>query len=110
MKADDYQPEAVLGWKERELQTHVVRLARALGWLVYHTYDARRSEPGFPDLTMVHDKHGLMFVELKAEKGRVSPDQWKWIEGLNSPKHPALIWRPCDWADGAIRHTLTNGP
>ena len=35
---------------EKGFQAAVVELARLRGWLVYHTYDSRRSAKGFPDL------------------------------------------------------------
>ena len=38
---------------EKQFMAQVVELAKLKGWLVYHTYDSRRSEPGFPDLCMV---------------------------------------------------------
>ena len=36
---------------EKKFQSQVVRIAKVFGWLCYHTYDSRRSEPGFPDLS-----------------------------------------------------------
>ena len=35
---------------EKQFQSHIVQYAKMRGWLVYHTHDSRRSEPGFPDL------------------------------------------------------------
>ena len=37
---------------EKAFQTAVVELAELCGWKVYHTYDSRRSAPGFPDLVL----------------------------------------------------------
>lgn len=37
---------------EGELQQAIIDLARVLGLLIYHPYDSRRSEPGYPDLTI----------------------------------------------------------
>jgi hypothetical protein len=33
---------------ERTWQDQVVEAATLFGWAVYHTYDSRRSAPGFP--------------------------------------------------------------
>ena len=56
---------------EKELQAAVVELAGYLKWRCYHTYDSRRSNAGFPDLTMV--RYGrLIFAELKSEKGKAT--------------------------------------
>lgn len=41
--------------RERDFQAAVMELARLLGWRVYHTWDSRKSEPGFPDLVLVRD-------------------------------------------------------
>jgi hypothetical protein len=64
------------------------------GWFVYHTYDSRRSEPGFPDLTMVHS--GVVFAELKTDKGRLTADQEAWLERLRSAGAEVYVWRPRD--------------
>ena len=62
---------------ERELQRLVVDAAKAGGWLWYHTPDSRRCEPGFPDLVLARGGQ-LMFVEMKAQGGRLTPEQRKW--------------------------------
>lgn len=79
---------------EREFQQTVVDMARLLGWKVYHTHDSRRSEPGFPDLCLVRDR--IVWLELKTESGRVSPEQASWIAALNAAGGTALVVRPSD--------------
>ncbi|MBM4407820.1 MAG: VRR-NUC domain-containing protein [Chloroflexi bacterium] len=70
---------------ERELQDAIVQVARLHGWLVYHTYDSRRSDPGFPDLVLVHVKRGqLWFLECKSARGRVTPEQQDWLSALGA--------------------------
>ena len=79
--------------KEKSFQEIVLRVARANSWLCYHTYDSRRSEPGFPDLCMVHPLHGLVFVELKTTKGTITDPQWNWLTKLYA--HSLVgVWRP----------------
>ena len=51
MKASDRK----LHLTEAQLQEMVVARSKALGWLVYHTYDSRRSASGFPDLVLARD-------------------------------------------------------
>lgn len=109
MKAAAHREEVILGWKEATFQSHVVRLAKAHGWWPYHVYDSRRSEPGYPDLTLLHRQHGLIFRELKAEKGRVKPTQWLWLHGLIDADQDAAIWRPSDWIAGTIQQQLQYG-
>lgn len=66
---------------EAAFQEQVIHIAKLYGWLHFHTFDSRRSEPGFPDLVLVRSPE-LIFAELKAERGRLSADQVKWIAHL----------------------------
>ena len=82
--------------READLMATVVQAARYLGYAVYHTADSRRSQPGFPDLTLVRDGR-LVFLELKTEKGRVRPEQEIWLEMLAEvPGVVARVVRPAD--------------
>ena len=93
---------------ESELQSNVRNTARLGGWFVYHTHDARRSDKGFPDLTLVHPITGrLIFAELKSSKGRVRAEQTVWLQMLGI-RHEAVIWRPEDWHSGAIQALLLS--
>lgn len=96
-------PKTQLELTELEWQRQVLDLAELYGWLVYHTYDSRRSQPGFPDLVLLRapaDRHPeLLFVELKRAKGRVRPEQKAWIAGLvrigrAAPAVECHVWRP----------------
>ena len=49
---------------EKEFQAVVVEYAQRLGYMVYHTYDSRRSQRGFPDLVMV--KEGRLVLAIGA--------------------------------------------
>lgn len=80
---------------EKQFQAAVEQCARALGWMVYHTYDSRRCEKGYPDLTMVRDR--VLFAELKMPKGKVTPDQEAWIRSLDAARQEVYVWRPDDW-------------
>lgn len=83
-----------MGMNEKEFQGLVVDIARTLGWLVYHTFDSRRSEPGFPDLVMVRGQR-VVFAELKADRGRLSEPQKEWLSRLTAaPGVEAHLWRP----------------
>ena len=79
---------------EKQFQTWVVSIAKLNGWLVYHTYDSRRSEPGFPDLVMVRGGQ-VIFAELKTEHGKLKPKQKQWIMRLARVGSVEVeIWRP----------------
>ena len=82
---------------EKEFMVAVKEAAEIHGWLFYHTYDSRRSTPGFPDLVLVRPPE-VIFVELKAQKGRVTAYQKHWSEALEScPGVEHYLWRPSDW-------------
>jgi len=84
---------------EKEFQGQVLRLARLCGWRVYHTFDSRRSAPGFPDLVMARPPV-VMFAELKTETGRVRPEQRDWLEALRGSEGVEVrLWRPSDWPE-----------
>lgn len=64
----------------------LIQCARTLGFYVYHTADARRSEPGFPDLVAVHPTTGAVIMfECKAQRGRLRSSSMtkrgRWLPG-----------------------------
>ena len=90
---------------EAQFQRAVVEYARLRGWLVYHTYDSRRSQGGFPDLVMVRvgaQAPMVVFAELKAEKGKLSREQDLWLGKLwhcETERMLVRVWRPSDWPE-----------
>ena len=84
--------------RERDFQHSVVELAELYGWMIYHTYDSRRSNPGFPDLVMVRDNR-VIFAELKTMKGKVTKHQERWLEALAKTQVEVKLWRPSDIND-----------
>ena len=77
---------------EKQFQSHVLRYAKKRGWQAYHTYDSRRSEPGFPDLVLVRNK--VLFRELKTDTGRLTDAQKAWGQRLTTAGADYAIWRP----------------
>ena len=80
--------------REREFQSKVVQYARLTGWKVYHTYDSRRSNPGFPDLVLV--KNRVVYAELKTETGKLSEAQKAWRDALVKAGAEFYVWKPSD--------------
>lgn len=92
---------------EAELQAVIIAHAQRLGFIVYHTHDSRRSQPGYPDLHLVHPKRGVsLFRELKSQKGKLRADQVIWLDGLTATGADAAVWRPIDWFDHTIDTVL----
>jgi hypothetical protein len=85
------------GMSEAKFQAEVIKLAKSLGWHVYHTYDSRRSEPGFPDLVLVRER--VIFAETKKESGKQTKDQFAWEGWLLDADAQCYCWRPSDWAE-----------
>lgn len=82
---------------EKSFQDQVIAAAKLHGYLAYHTHDSRRSQPGFPDLTLVRPGR-LIFLELKRIGGKATLDQRCWIEALGTvPGVEARIITPADW-------------
>lgn len=92
---------------EAAFQQQVITLARLAGFLVYHTHDSRRSEAGYPDLTIA-GKGRIIFAELKSERGRLRPEQSIWLATLRQcPGVEVAMWKPSNWP--AIEATLLHG-
>lgn len=83
------------GISEKAWQAQVLQIAHLHGWFSYHPYDSRRSNPGFPDLTLVRDTR-LVFAELKTQKGRIRPEQRDWHDRLARTGVETYLWRPSD--------------
>lgn len=86
---------------EAQLQTLVLDYCRMRSVLAYHTHDSRRSQPGYPDLTLVGDR-GMLFVELKNETYAPTPEQLMWGDALTDAGQHWQLWRPRSWHDGTI--------
>lgn len=80
---------------EAQFQRQVTDLCDVLRLKWHHETDSRRTNPGWPDLTIV-GPGGIVFLELKSAKGRVSKDQQEWIDALNAAGQRAYIARPAD--------------
>ena len=82
---------------EREFLRQVIEAAQALGFLVYHTHDSRRSQPGFPDLVMVRG-YRLVALELKVGRRKPTPEQLLWLHALREVWQVDALWaKPDDW-------------
>ncbi len=107
---------------EAALQAAVIGLARLLGYRVAHFRPAETKQgwrtpvqadgKGFPDLVLVRAGR-LLFVELKAARGRISAEQGLWLETLATVQADGLsihVWQPIDWTSGLVERVLRGGP
>ena len=107
---------------EDDLLTAVLELAKLPGWRCYHQRPNRlgqivQGDRGFPDLVLVRPRRlgtgvaeteqfyapTIRFVELKSDRGVVSPEQQRWLDALGPY---ACVWRPSDLRDGTIERAL----
>lgn len=83
---------------EKQFQQDVLDLATKLGYSHYHTFNSRRSDPGFPDLVLCHrDKARILFVECKLDDTKTTPAQDHWHDTLAWCDQEVYVWRPKDW-------------
>jgi len=99
------------GISETAFATQVEHLLRQYGWRFMHIKPsvmqsgrwASSMNPegkGYPDYTAVR-RGRLLFIELKSERGKISPDQEEWLDDLiNVARHTnfqeiqVYEWRP----------------
>ncbi len=80
------------GLSEKAFQAQVVKLAKERNWRTYHTFDSRRSDEGYPDLTMVRGTR-LIFAELKVKGRKMTKEQIAWLNDLGMAAE-AYLWTP----------------
>jgi len=104
---------------EAQFQALVVDMARVLGWRVAHFRRATMANgrtvtpvaadgAGFPDLVLVHPDGGVLYRELKTNRGKVAPHQRAWGEALVEAGADWAVWRPADWP--AVLEQLQRRP
>ncbi len=121
-----------LTWRtEQEFQDSITELAEYTGWKFMHISDSRRQvAPGtfvgddackdWPDLTMAHERHGMVFWECKlgkegTKRGDPTTGQREWLERLEAStwtmgwhRNRVRVVRPPDW-ETVIVPALTEG-
>jgi hypothetical protein len=94
MTARQFNIQVSRTMSESVWQAHVIKAARLFGWMIYHTYDSRRNQAGFPDLVLVRPPR-VLFVELKSQGGRIRDEQIEWLTALEaSTSVETYLWRP----------------
>lgn len=68
--------------KEAEFAQRIEETMAYLGLRWHHETDSRKSKAGFPDYCIV-GPDGIMFLEIKSDKGKPSPQQEAWITDLD---------------------------
>jgi VRR-NUC domain len=98
---------------ERDWQKTVTDALSALGWTWTHFRPAKTAKgwrtplsghKGFPDVVAVRGER-VLFLELKAERGRLSSEQAHWCAALGLAGQSVHVVRPSDfdWLVEVIR-------
>lgn len=104
---------------EKELQKAIGEMAQFLGWRVAHFRTANTGKgyrtpvafdgKGFPDLVLARDEdQRVVFIELKGEGGRLSPDQREWMRVLQKSGAEYHLLTPKDWTSGHVDRILAR--
>ena len=107
MKVIEYHNLLVRQMSETELQAAILSLATPLGWSHYHTFNAYRSDFGWPDLVLCNPPQ-LIFVELKRQGGKLTLTQLEWKARLEESGQHYYVWRPSEWFSGEIEKILVK--
>ncbi|MFG1977029.1 VRR-NUC domain-containing protein [Nonomuraea fuscirosea] len=97
--------------KEADLRDlHIKPRAKALGWLLYWTWNSRNSPAGFPDIILLHPITGAHVVrELKMYGKKPRPDQQAWLDAYALAGVDAGVWTPEHLFNGEIDRIMTEG-
>ncbi len=77
MTTAEYSAQVARTMSEATFQSKVIEWLNFYGWKWFHVHDSRRSNPGWPDISAARGDR-LIFMELKAHKGRISKEQQDW--------------------------------
>lgn len=94
---------------EAEWQRYVVAHARVHGWRVGINSPAH-SDPGHPDLVLIHPRGDVIFAELKTNDSSLHGGQRSTLDALTSAGVDAYVWRPKDFAGVMVRLGGTTVP
>ena len=92
---------------ERDFQSAIIDLAHLRGYRIHHCRPAVTpsgkwathisGDPGFCDLVLAKPGR-ILFLEVKSDRGRVTPDQVAWLAALDTVSGvTARVVRPEHW-------------
>lgn len=81
---------------EKQFMAQVVKLAELFGWRCWHQRDSPGTRHGWPDLVCIR-RPRVVFLELKSDRGRLTPEQAATIALLRACDQEAYVIRPGTW-------------
>ena len=124
MTPDEYRKMLAEAMSEKDLQTHVRRVAKVNGWRAFCWWSSLHSPAGWPDLVLVREidrgdpdldwlwdlrgypKAEMIFAECKKEGGKVTPEQADVLALLRLTRHGVYVWKPSNLLSGEIEEIL----
>ena len=92
---------------EKKLMWEIVKCGREEGYTEFHPYSARKSTPGYPDLTLAHPLDAdILFFETKTQLGKLTPEQMKWgglLVGRSGVEYRIIRPSDLEWAKARLR-------
>jgi len=107
--------------REDELVRSILDALIRTGWLACHFRPARtgtgwrtavQGNIGFPDIIAIHPRKGILALECKSDRGRLTAEQIAWkeaFEAIEDRWHGGLeyrVVRPDDWMSGLLDDLL----
>ena len=89
------------------LEANLRRLLRDFGIWGFHPRNSVGSERGWVDWVLIGPR-GVLFRELKSERGQLTPEQRKVGSMLTRAGCNWAVWRPRDLLDGTITRQLAG--
>lgn len=85
---------------EKDFQREVVTWLKQHGWVVFSTWNSRRSPAGEPDIRAcrTRDKRAV-WIELKSETGRLLQEQKTAIWALREAGQEVYVFKPSQWEE-----------
>ena len=94
---------------EADFQAEVIRQAEAFEWTAMHVrrsvsgqkgrWMTTTSVKGWPDLVLFKPEVGILYRELKTDRGRITAEQRQVLTDLQAAGGNVGIWRPRQWPD-----------
>lgn len=82
--------------KETEITNSIRSLLKQFGIFHYKNHGGLGSAPGLPDITGVLKDGRGFWIEVKTQRGKLSPKQKKFIENINLAGGIAFVARSID--------------
>jgi Holliday junction resolvase len=82
--------------KEKEITTQIRNVLKLYGVFHWKVFQSLGSTPGVPDIIGVLPGGRMLAIEVKTERGKVSPHQERFIKNINDNGGLAFVARSFD--------------